>query len=123
MAGRTVYCRRVASDRPAHRFRPGQVVTVFRSRLRLEHREAYESDAADMDALARTMPGLVDFKSFTADDGERVTVVTFESEETQADWRRHVDHAAAQQRGRADYYAEYTLQVCTTDRVSEVPPG
>jgi heme-degrading monooxygenase HmoA len=99
------------------------VVTVFRSRLRPEHREAYESHAADMDALARTMPGLVDFKSFTADDGERVTVVTFESEETQADWRRHVDHAAAQRRGRADYYAEYTLQVCTTDRVSELPPG
>ncbi len=104
---------------PSDLYHPGQVVTVFRSRLRDDHVDAYAAHAAEMAALARTMPGLVDFKGFTADDGERVTLVTFETPEAQAAWRRHMDHAAAQRRGRADYYAEYRLQVCTTDRVSE----
>ena len=100
------------------RFAPGQVVTVFRSRLRDANRDAYAVEAARMAELAATMPGLVEFKSFTADDGERVTLVTFEHAEAQAAWRRHVDHAAAQERGRSDYYGEYSLQICTTDRVN-----
>ncbi len=103
----------------AERFGAGQVVTVFRSRLRPEHEEDYGSEAAAMEALARTMPGLVDFKSFTADDGERVTIVTFADEASQAAWRAHPDHAAAQRRGREAYYAEFSLQVCDTRRVRE----
>ena len=32
-----------------------------------------------MDALARTMPGFIDVKAFTAEDGERLTVVWWET--------------------------------------------
>jgi heme-degrading monooxygenase HmoA len=53
----------------------GQVLTVFRSRLRADA-AGYADHAARMSALARTMPGYVDHKTFVADDGERVTVVT-----------------------------------------------
>lgn len=66
--------------------------------------------------LARTMPGMIDFKTFAADDGERVTVVTFADEDSQAAWRHHAEHRGAQAAGRAGYYAEYSLQVCTTVR-------
>lgn len=100
-------------------FETGQVVTVFRSRLRADNQDAYHEQAAEMAALAQTMPGLVDFKAFTADDGERVTIVTFTDTQTQAAWRRQVDHVAAQRRGRSDYYAEYSLQVAQTVRVSQ----
>jgi heme-degrading monooxygenase HmoA len=111
----------VMTDAPAPTgpvYAPGQVVTVFRSRLRPDGQDDYFEHAAAMAALARTMPGLVDFKSFTAEDGERVTLVTFADEGTQQAWRRHTDHLVAQRAGRASYYAEYSIQVCTTDRVN-----
>ena len=92
-------------------------MTVFRSRLREENAGAYGEEAAEMASLARTMPGLVDFKTFTADDGERVTIVTFADEASQAAWRAHADHVVAQRHGRESYYAEYSLQVCETRRV------
>ena len=53
-----------------------QILTVFRNRLRPEHRDEYSATSERMTELAREMPGFVDAKTFTADDGERVTVVT-----------------------------------------------
>jgi heme-degrading monooxygenase HmoA len=44
-------------------------------------------------------------------------VVTFADEASHDAWRRQVDHVAAQRKGRSDYYAEYSLQVCQTLRV------
>ena len=93
------------------RFTPGQVVTVFRSRLRPDGLDEYAETAARMDALARDMPGYVDHKAFTADDGERVTVVTFADRTTHDAWRAHLEHRAAQRRGREAFYEEYSLQV------------
>ena len=57
----------------------GPVVTVFRSTLRPEAVEEYEAVSERMVALARPMSGLLDYKTFGADDGERVTIVTFAS--------------------------------------------
>lgn len=97
---------------------PGQVVTVFRSRLRAEGTEGYADDAAGIAALARTMPGYVEHKSFTADDGERVTLVTFADRASHDAWRDHPEHRAAQRRGIAGYYDEYTIQVGVTSYAS-----
>ena len=88
------------------------IVTVFRSRLRPEARVAYDPMAARMSELARSMPGYVSHKVFTADDGERVTIVEFESEATQRAWAEHPEHRAAQAIGRRDFYSEYSLQIC-----------
>lgn len=57
------------------------IVTVFRSRLMPGVREDYLALAARMNEIARAMPGYISHKGFFADDGERVTVVEFESEE------------------------------------------
>jgi heme-degrading monooxygenase HmoA len=55
------------------------IVTIFRSRLRPEHREEYERWAARMNELASRMPGFSSIKTFAADDGEQVSFVEFES--------------------------------------------
>ena len=102
-------------------FSEGQVVTVFRSRLRPDDVEEYAETAARMSELARAMPGYVDHKVFTADDGERVTVVTFADQESQAAWRTHLEHRVAQRRGREAFYAEYSLQVADVTSVSVFP--
>lgn len=95
-------------------FAAGQVLTVFRSRLRDDAEPGYADTAAAMAALARTMPGFVDAKSFRADDGERVTIVTFADHESQQGWRDHPDHVAARQRGIEGWYADYSIQVADT---------
>lgn len=88
------------------------ILTVFRSRLRPEAAErGYRELADEMERRAREMPGFVDFKSFIADDGERVSVVEFDTIENHDRWREDPVHRIAQQRGRADYYAEFQVTV------------
>ncbi|HKA85371.1 MAG TPA: antibiotic biosynthesis monooxygenase [Acidimicrobiales bacterium] len=117
-------------DRAESPLAAGQVVTVFRSRLRPDASDEYEPRAAEIFALARTMPGLVDVKTFAADDGERVTLVTFADAESQRAWREHPEHRLAQRAGRDRFYAEYSIQVCECTRVrtfaaagAAVPPA
>lgn len=88
-----------------------QVLTVFRSRLRPESVAEYHETANRILELARTMPGFVDFKSFEAEDGERVSVITFASMETHRAWRDHPEHRVAQQMGRESFYASYDISV------------
>ena len=45
--------------------------------------------------LAATMPGFIGQKSFTAEDGGRVSIVEFASEETRQAWREHPGHRVA----------------------------
>jgi heme-degrading monooxygenase HmoA len=93
-------------------FAAGQIVTVFRSRLRDDAGPGYGPTAAEMERLGRSMPGFVDFKTFTADDGERLALITFADAESQRAWRTQVDHRAAQRSGRDRWYSRYTIQVC-----------
>jgi heme-degrading monooxygenase HmoA len=104
-------------DSESPQFTPGHVVTVFRSRVRPEATAEYEARAAEMLDLAKTMPGLVDVKSFAADDGEHVTLATFTDAETQRAWREQADHRRAQRAGRDRFYAEYSVQVCECTKV------
>jgi heme-degrading monooxygenase HmoA len=92
------------------------IVTVFRSRLMPGVRDEYLALAARMNELARTMPGYISHKGFFADDGERVTVVEFESEEGMRAWRMNPEHRAAQQKARESYYSEYSVQICNVVR-------
>ncbi len=93
-------------------------LTVFRSRLRGEALEEYAEWAGRMSALAQSMPGYVSHKTFTADDGERVTLVEFASEETHRAWARHPEHREAQQKGRDAFYQAYRIQICEVVRES-----
>lgn len=102
---------------------PGQVVTVFRSRLRAEARTAYGADAPLVLELARTMPGFVEAKGFVAQDGERVTLVTFADQASHEAWRDHPEHRAAQRRGIESYYSAYTISVGTTSYASSFGPS
>lgn len=92
------------------------VVVIFRSRLREDAGPEYGPTADRMLALAQSMPGFVSFRHYKADDGERVSIVEFENEETMAAWRRHPEHVQAQKRGQEAFYSEYQIQVLTPVR-------
>jgi heme-degrading monooxygenase HmoA len=92
------------------------IVTVFRSRVKPELMKEYVEWAARMNELAKTMPGYVSHKGFTAEDGERCTIVEFASEEAHRAWAEHPAHREAQKLGRAQFYSEYSIHICTTTR-------
>ncbi len=97
------------------------IVTVFRSRVRPEVQEEYLQWAGRMSALAKEMPGYLSHKGFVAEDGERVTIVEFESAEAQRAWSVLPAHVEAKKKGRKDFYLEYRVQVCDVLRDSGMP--
>jgi heme-degrading monooxygenase HmoA len=99
-------------------FTAGQVITVFRSRRRPEGESDYRRVAHEMETAARRADGFVDFKTFTADDGEHVSLVTFDSAAAHRAWRDDPDHRRAQRRGRDDFYLDYSIQVGECTHVS-----
>lgn len=95
------------------------VVTIFRSRLQSDaEANGYPQLAATLERRARSMPGFVDFKTFSANDGERVSIVVFDSAHHHNAWRDDPAHRAAQLRGRQEFYSEYSISVCRQTRQS-----
>ena len=99
------------------------VVTIFRSRLKPENQQEYYEWAGRMSALAKTMPGYISHKVFTAEDGERATLVEFADEASQRGWSTNLQHLDAKKKGRKDFYLEYTLLVCKVERESRFTAG
>jgi heme-degrading monooxygenase HmoA len=97
------------------------VVTIFRNRLRPEAREEYAQWMERMSRLAKSMPGYISHKGFAAEDGERVTIIEFESEEALRAWSVNSEHLEAKKKGRKDFYLEYRVQVCDLRRESAFP--
>jgi heme-degrading monooxygenase HmoA len=98
------------------------VVVVFRSRLREDANLAELSVLYErMYALVSAMPGFIGVKDFQAEDGEAVSIAEFDTLEHVAAWREHPEHKAAQERGRKEFFKEYTTQVCPVVRASHFP--
>jgi heme-degrading monooxygenase HmoA len=95
------------------------IVTVFRSRLMPGLKDEYIALVERMTELAASMPGYISHKGYTAEDGERCTIVEFESEEAQRGWRMHPEHREAQKKAREIYYETYSLQICELKRESK----
>jgi heme-degrading monooxygenase HmoA len=102
---------------------PAMIVTVFRSRLMPDVREEYVALVERMVELAAAMPGYISHKGFFAEDGERVTIVEFESEEAQRAWRMHPEHREAQKKARETYYQAYSIQICEVKRATSFDRG
>jgi len=93
------------------------LVILFRSRLTASAAaDGYPEMADEMEDLARQMPGFVDVKAYKADDGERLTVVWWQDEETLKGWREQVRHRLAQRLGREKWYEYYKLEVAQVVR-------
>ncbi len=100
------------------------VLVLFRSRLTAQAGDDYDQMAAEMLETARGMPGFIDFKSFLAEDGERLAVIWWQDRETLKAWREHPRHRIAQKSGREKWYAYYKIEVAEVmrSRAFEAPP-
>jgi heme-degrading monooxygenase HmoA len=68
--------------------------------------------------LAESMPGFISYKVYLSEDGERVSIIEFESAEHLRAWREHPEHREAQKIGRERFYESYTLHVAEPTRES-----
>ena len=96
------------------------ILVLFRSRLTEDAASGddYTRMNARMHELAQGAPGFVGVKSYTADDGERLTVVRWQDMETLRQWREDPRHRAAQEKGRSDWYEFYVSEVAELVRES-----
>ena len=94
------------------------VIVVFRSKLRPGVEEEFVELGNRMQEIAESMPGFVSYKVYHASDGERASVIEFETREELQAWREHPEHVQAQQRGRDQFYEEYSLIVSESVRES-----
>jgi heme-degrading monooxygenase HmoA len=91
------------------------IQVLFWSRLRPDMDDAaeqeYQTRLGDMVKLAESHAGFISHKTYTAPDGERLTVVEFEDEAALNAWRDLPQHREAQHRGRQAFYDEYRTLV------------
>lgn len=93
-------------------------LVVFRNRKRAAiDAAAYAADAQAMEALARTQPGFLSFRSYASEDGEVIALSEWADEAAALAWRRVAAHAEVQGRGRSEYYESYTLFACDNPRI------
>lgn len=98
------------------------VVTVFRATLRPDAlARGYAEVGEAMGERVHAFPGFIDAKGFTANDGEKVEIVIFDTLEHQRAWREDPMHLEAQQRGRDEFYVSYSITVCEAHRHYSFP--
>jgi heme-degrading monooxygenase HmoA len=97
-------------------------LVVFRNRKRGDIDFAtYEADAVRMQQLAQAQPGYLSFKSYTAEDGEVISLSEWVDEASARAWGRVAEHAEVQGRGRTAYYESYTMFACDNPRIHQFP--
>jgi heme-degrading monooxygenase HmoA len=94
------------------------ILILFGSRLTAAAGEDYDAMQARMSELAETAPGFVDVKAYTAEDGERLTIVRWKDMETLRQWREDPRHRAAQELGRRRWYEFFVSEVAELVRES-----
>lgn len=82
--------------------------------------EGYAEMAAAMEALAAKQPGYLGIESARSELG--ITVSYWESLDAISNWKENLAHLKAQEKGKAQWYAWYTLRICKVEREYEFSP-
>lgn len=100
--------------------RPPYYAVIFTSR-RTPADNGYGAAADRMAELAARQPGYLGVESVRDADGVGITVSYWDSEEAIANWRRDLEHTAARERGRNEWYEHYELRVAKVERAYGKP--
>jgi len=95
---------------------PPYYAVVFSSVRTGADEAGYGEAAMRMVELAREQPGFLGVESARGVDGFGITVSYWESEEAIRAWRRHAEHAATRERGRARWYRHFELRIARVER-------
>ncbi|HET9371770.1 MAG TPA: antibiotic biosynthesis monooxygenase [Vicinamibacterales bacterium] len=95
------------------------LIILFRSKLTTAAGDDYAAMADAMLDRARAFEGFVDVKSFTAEDGERLSVVWWRDQASLTAWAADARHQGAKALGRQKWFEYYKMDVAEIVRVSE----
>ena len=71
----------------------------------------YAETMKRMEEIVSGIPGFIARKVYWAEDGERVGVYEFESEEALNTWHDHPEHVQTQERAREAFYESYYIAI------------
>ena len=94
---------------------PPYYAVIFTS-TRTEGDWGYGETAALLEELAREVPGFLGMESARGADGFGITVCYWATEAAIEEWKCHIDHQAAQARGRREWYSHYQIRVAEVTR-------
>ena len=92
---------------------PPYYAVIFTS-LRTDGDNGYGDMAELMLTLAAQQVGYLGVESVR--DDIVITVSYWRDLDTIKTWKRHVDHAVAQRRGRVEWYSAYRVRICKVER-------
>ena len=95
------------------------ILALFAFRIRPEFHEEFQQTVMKMTELVQKVPGFISLDLFQSEDGRMLAVPRFESEEALLTWRNHPEHVAAQKKGKASFFEDYWIDVCSTIRSYE----
>ncbi len=99
------------------------MAVVFRSRLSRDVDEDHPNRSAEVFGYASKMPGFRSLTGFTAEDGESLAFVEFDTTEPLEARTKQAAHRQAQHESGDKFYSEYRVQVCELVRPSESGPA
>ena len=94
------------------------VIILFRSKLTAAAGQDYQDMGTKMEERVKTMPGYLDHKYYTAEDGERLTLVWWKDRESLEHWRQDEQHRVAKRTGREQWYEYYKMELAEVFRES-----
>lgn len=94
------------------------ILTVFRSRLSTPVHDDYAVWVAELKELAKSNPGFIDIKTYTAEDGERLTAVRWRDEQTLRDWAHNARHLEAKRLAREKWYDYFEIEIAQVLRTN-----
>jgi heme-degrading monooxygenase HmoA len=92
------------------------ILVAFRGRVRHEHIDEIIKMDKEMRQLVQSIPGFVEYKEFSAPDGENVTIAVFQDDESLRAWREHPRHREAMRLGYDRWLSSYDISVCEVKR-------
>ncbi|RDI21640.1 antibiotic biosynthesis monooxygenase family protein [Lentzea flaviverrucosa] len=103
------------SDVPFEACEPPYYAVVFTT-VRTQEQNGYPETNARMEELVQDVPGYLGMDHAQNPGGLGITVAYFRDADALTQWRTNAEHRAAQNRGRAEWYQNYTLHVAKVER-------
>lgn len=91
---------------------------IFTAQRTLSGENIYQITADRMVTLAQKQPGFLGVESVCGDDGIGITVSYWQNRDAISNWRIDIEHLAAQQMGRKEFYEWYHVRIAEVIRHS-----
>lgn len=89
---------------------------VIFSSQRTSGDQGYSTMADKMDQLASQQPGFLGVESVRDDSGSGITISYWDSLEAISNWKKNQSHLVAQEKGKQEWYENYSVKICNVER-------